>query len=98
MQIPVYTEDCRAMPREICDNQGRMTLEVKCVDEIKPVCKWKPKEEQCHKTPRKHCYKIPYQEKTTDCDKSYQQNFETYQPETGYTGMKDEDLSGSHIV
>ena len=98
MQIPVYTEDCRAMPREICDNQGKTTLEVKCVNEIKPVCKWKPKAEQCHKTPRKHCYKVPYQEKTTDCDESYQQNLVTYEPEMEYTGMTDKDLSGSHTM
>ena len=83
IQIPVYTEDCKNVPRQICDNQGRTTLEVKCVDELKPICKWKPKEQKCEKTPRKHCYKLPYQEESTDCDESYQEQLgghENYGP------------------
>ena len=103
MQVPIYTEDCKVVPREICDNQGTTTLEVKCVDEFKPVCKWAPSNKKCHKTPRKHCYKIPYQEKTTDCDESYNEdleinedhmtnNFEengvySHSPEIGYRGI-----------
>ena len=71
IQIPVFTEDCKNVPREICDNQGKTTLEVKCVDESKPVCTWKVGEEKCNNVPREHCYQVPYQEQTTDCNESY---------------------------
>ena len=62
IQIPVFTEDCKNVPREICDNQGKTTLEVKCVDESKPVCKWNIGEEKCNNVPREHCYQVPYNE------------------------------------
>ena len=72
--VPTYMEECTDVPREICDNHGTTTLELKCVDETKPICEWKPKQPRCRKTPRQHCYKIPYQVKTTDCDESYKEN------------------------
>ena len=70
-QVPKYTEECKGVPREICDNQGTTTLEVKCVDEMKPVCQWKIGEEQCENVPKEHCYQVPYQAKTTDCQENY---------------------------
>jgi hypothetical protein len=73
VQVPVYEEECNSVPRELCDNQGSTTLEVKCVDETKPVCEWQPKEAECRKTPREHCFKMPYQVKTMDCDESYKE-------------------------
>ena len=89
VQVPVYTEDCKIVPRQLCDNQGETTLKVKCVNESKPICKWRPKKVECHKTPRQHCYTIPYQEKTTDCDEHYQEDVEDqgapYQGATQYS-------------
>ena len=74
LQVPKYTEECETVPRELCDTTGTTTLEVKCVDETKPVCEWEQSAEpECTKTPREHCYQIPYQEKTTDCDESYKE-------------------------
>ena len=80
IQVPVYTEECKTVPRQLCDNQGQTTLEVKCVDEVKPVCKWREGKEECNGTPRQHCYKIPYQEKTTDCDESYHEKLGGFGP------------------
>ena len=72
VQVPTYVEECDSIPREICDNQGITTLELRCVEEPRPVCKWEPRQGKCRRNPRQHCYKVPYQEKTTDCNESYQ--------------------------
>ena len=74
VQVPRYTEECKKVPREICDNYGTSTLEVKCVNETKPICEWKAANPACLKTPRQHCYKIPYQVMTNYCDQTFNED------------------------
>ena len=84
IQVPTYSEDCNEVPREICDNYGSTTIEQKCVNETKPVCEWITRKPICSKIPRQHCYKIPYQVKTTDCEENYKETI-GIQNHGGYT-------------
>ena len=74
VQVPSYTEEYKEIPIKICDNYGASTLEVKCVNETKPVCEWKAAEPTCSKIPREHCYKIPYLVENTDCDENVKED------------------------
>ena len=71
MPTPIFEEVCDDEDREICDFVGKTTLELRCVNQTRHICEWGPKRGECNKIPKEHCYKAPYQEKTTDCDEKY---------------------------
>merc|ERR1712226_1650546 len=66
----VYTKQCNPVSKTICDNADHMYLESVCVPSSRKECSYYP-EEKCENVPKKHCYKIPYQVKHMECNKSY---------------------------
>jgi len=66
----VYTKQCSPISKTVCDNAVHMYLEPVCVPSSRKECSYYP-EEKCENVPKKHCYKIPYQVKHMECNKSY---------------------------
>merc|ERR1711913_126139 len=51
-----YTQDCKAIPREICDQCETKTLEPACQMEERMQCKYTPAT-NCKKENKNYCYK-----------------------------------------
>merc|ERR1739838_363180 len=63
-----YTEDCKQVPREICDQCETKTLEPACQLEERMQCKYTPAT-NCTKENKKYCYKAEVTEMVRVCDK-----------------------------
>merc|ERR1712184_181552 len=67
----VYTKHCRPVPKTVCDNVDQKSLQPSCVPMSRKQCSYSP-EERCENIPKKHCFKIPYQVKTMECNQNGQ--------------------------
>merc|ERR1712119_269698 len=62
-----YTEDCKQVPREICDKCETKTLEPACLREERLTCGYQPVTE-CKVEPKQYCYKAEVTEMVEVCD------------------------------
>ena len=62
-----YTQDCKAIPREICDQCETKTLEPACQMEERMQCKYTPAT-NCKKENKNYCYKAEVTEMVRVCD------------------------------
>jgi len=62
-----YTEDCKQVPREICDQCETKTLAPACLREERLTCKYTPKTE-CKVEAKQYCYKAEVTEMKEVCD------------------------------
>merc|ERR1711913_57984 len=62
-----YTEDCKQVPREICDQCETKTLEPACLREERLTCKYTPRTE-CKVEAKQYCYKAEVTEMKEVCD------------------------------
>jgi hypothetical protein len=69
-----YTEDCKPVPREICDQCETKTLEAACVPEARMHCKYSPVT-QCKKENKNYCYKAEVTKLVEICDKKLKTSY-----------------------
>merc|ERR1712149_109878 len=69
-----YTEDCKPVPREICDQCETKTLEAACVPEAGMHCKYSPVT-QCKKENKNYCYKAEVTKLVEICDKKLKTSY-----------------------
>ena len=69
-----YTEDCKPVPREICDQCETKTLETACLPEARMNCKYSPVT-QCKKENKNYCYKAEVTKLVEICDKKLKTSY-----------------------
>ena len=69
-----YTEDCKQVPREICDQCETKTLAPACLREERLTCKYTPKTE-CKVEAKQYCYKAEVTEMKEVCDDKLATNY-----------------------
>jgi len=63
-----YMQDCKPIPREICDQCTSKKLEAECEYEERLTCKYTP-EKKCETEHKKYCYKAEISKPIEVCDK-----------------------------
>merc|ERR1712149_66487 len=69
-----YPEDCKQVPREICDQCETKTLAPACLREERLTCKYTPKTE-CKVEAKQYCYKAEVTEMKEVCDDKLATNY-----------------------
>merc|ERR1711942_159316 len=69
-----YFQDCKQVPRQICDQTEKMTVAPVCVMEDRLKCDYIPVK-QCDEETKKYCYKVEKLVKEEVCDKKFATEF-----------------------
>merc|ERR1712112_731281 len=65
-----YSQDCKVVDREICDQAEWKRVVPECVFEVRPHCEYKPKT-NCVDEDKKYCYKKEVVDQEEVCDEKF---------------------------
>jgi len=69
-----YSQDCKPVDREICDQTERKRVVPVCVFEVRPKCDYEP-ETKCIDEDKKYCYKMEVIDREEVCDDKFAVEF-----------------------